>query len=338
MAAKVGSLGIVRYTDANLLFKLHPVVDKSYQATFIDHLLEKSWTQLHAIDDLFLYKFNPSAKQTIPGKYKFLTHLNVGRAVARRQPQLVTSTTLPFDGNKFNFNKIKPQELLFKVSRDDSDCPVAHIIINNSPIEYCSSLMVIDPEKCLPQRLTSSSLQMAIEFCALGQYYRLGFNSLGAEASVNHCHWHVYHQRDYLYLQSVSVVSESNPIFTDFPLPGFMFEITSASMIPQVVFKVMRLVDHVYTHDDQAYNLFITRNESNDSIRVFIWIRKASFGLKNQFKFNPAFLELSGFFNCKSEQSLKEIDQNFCSQLLKSMEIDSLDEYSNLLKDFSLEL
>lgn len=95
------------------------------------------------------------------------------------------------------------------------------VVVNVSPLEYCHVLLVPTPEKCLPQMLTESGLKTAIDFSLVSgnrylrffnpqtlkicytvhntqvfvvcrRYFRVGFNSLGGFASVNHLHFHGY--------------------------------------------------------------------------------------------------------------------------------------------------
>ncbi|XP_053207679.1 GDP-D-glucose phosphorylase 1-like [Panonychus citri] len=323
---------IFNFSDDDRNYRLD--CGKSVASSF-DLLLERKWNQAQSIDNLFLFQFDRLKIRTtiLPGKYGFVVTLNTGRGTNRRSPETINSISTPFDESKFNFNKIKPNELLFKVSRNNLTKPIVSIIINNSPIEYCSSLMVIDPADCHNQLLTKSSLEMAINLIAISGdlNLRMGFNSLGAEASVNHCHWHLYYQQERLYLQSIKTVD--GHFFTDWPLPGFLFEISDNQSVDSVVESIMLLVNHVHTnHDNHSYNLFIARGLIDHEIRVFIWIRKVSFGSKNLFHINPALAELSGFFICKSNEMFNQIDEQFCVNLIKSIEIDNINEYIDLLK------
>lgn len=47
---------------------------------------------------------------------------------------------------------------------------------------------------CLPQRIDHKSLLLAVHMAAeaANPYFRLGYNSLGAFATINHLHFQVY--------------------------------------------------------------------------------------------------------------------------------------------------
>lgn len=66
-------------------------------------------------------------------------------------------------------------------------------MINVSPIEYGHVLLVPHALDCLPQAMTSSTLMQALHFAreADNPYFRVGYNSLGAYATINHLHFQV---------------------------------------------------------------------------------------------------------------------------------------------------
>ena len=47
--------------------------------------------------------------------------LNVKRATERRKPQEITIVKQKFDSKQFNFTKIKPEEVLFELEKEDTD-------------------------------------------------------------------------------------------------------------------------------------------------------------------------------------------------------------------------
>lgn len=77
-----------------------------------------------------------------------------GRAPGqRRTPDSMSSLVMPFCAERFNFTKIKPCEKLFEMSFTSKNGKVsrASVLVNNSPVEYCSSLLVPSLAECLPQ-------------------------------------------------------------------------------------------------------------------------------------------------------------------------------------------
>lgn len=90
-----------------------------------------------------------------PDKFKFVIVLLEGRGPGkRRSPDSFDSLKMPFNPDKFNFTKIEPNELLFKIKSTNPDLQLqldGSIIVNKCPIEYCSSLLVPFVDECLPQ-------------------------------------------------------------------------------------------------------------------------------------------------------------------------------------------
>ncbi|CAG2179687.1 unnamed protein product, partial [Oppiella nova] len=173
-----------------------------------DVLLRRKWTEASAKDNVFRYKVTENslpAKQ-LSGRYGMIAQLNEGRAVNRRPPQTMRAIRQPFNGQAFNFTRINRQEILFKVESSDGRTS-GTVIVNQSPIEYCNALLVPSLDACRPQVLTTDALELAISLVALSgrQSLRVGFNSLGAMASVNHQHFHVYYYDHPMLLESLPV-------------------------------------------------------------------------------------------------------------------------------------
>jgi GDP-L-galactose phosphorylase len=64
-----------------------------------------------------------------------------------------------------------------------------------SPIEYGHVLLIPRVLDCFPQRIDQESLLLALYMAAEASnpYFRLGYNSLGAFATINHLHFQVMH-------------------------------------------------------------------------------------------------------------------------------------------------
>lgn len=62
-----------------------------------------------------------------------------------------------------------------------------------SPIEYGHVLLIPRVLDCLPQRTDHDSLLLALFFAkeAADPFFRIGYNSLGAFATINHLHFQV---------------------------------------------------------------------------------------------------------------------------------------------------
>lgn len=288
-------------------------------------MLRTKW--LDADDkNVFLHRFDNKTilKRKINGKlYSFVVHLNVGRGTMKRKPDHLSCLKPPFDHNKFNFNKIKREEVLFKIKNTENNID-AIIAINSSPIEFCSSLLIPFPHLCLPQVLTKSSLHLALSIMALSRsrWLRMGYNSAGAAASVNHLHWHLYYLESHLMLEDIEI---NKNMIHDWPLKAFAFELTNFADKDDIVDKAFRVID-ICLEKLIHHNIFITRSKNGTCIRLLIWIRKSIFEPEDNLKINPAFCELSGFFICKSQEQFQALDEDRCIDLIKSVQI-NLDAY-----------
>lgn len=168
--------------------------------------------------------------RVLPGPRGFIAQLNEGRATKKRPTEFTMDRVLqPYNPKKFNFQKAAISEALMAFqpcrssrTRTSSPCilpptaPLSDIItaapdttlsepfsvssphlilINVSPIDHCHVLLVPRVLHCLPQALDSSTMLLAMQFAReLGNpHFRVGYNSLGAFATINHLHFHSYY-------------------------------------------------------------------------------------------------------------------------------------------------
>ncbi|KAK6913550.1 hypothetical protein RJ641_023151 [Dillenia turbinata] len=169
---------------------------------------------------LFRYDVTTCETRIIPGQYGFIAQLNEGRHLKKRPTEFRIDQVLqPFDENKFNFRKIGQEEVLFRFeqSNDHSShyCPSAPvysgssppnvIAINVSPIEYGHVLLIPRLSDCLPQQIDNKSFLLALHMAkeAADPFFRLGYNSLGAFATINHLHFQAYYLGSLLPVEKV---------------------------------------------------------------------------------------------------------------------------------------
>ncbi|KAF2314154.1 hypothetical protein GH714_023776 [Hevea brasiliensis] len=180
---------------------------------FLDSLLLGEWED-RMQRGLFRYDVTACETKVIPGQYGFIAQLNEGRHLKKRPTEFRVDKVLqPFDGNKFNFTKVGQEEVLFQFeSSEDGDVhffPSASIDVDNStsvvainvsPIEYGHVLLIPRILECLPQRIDRESFLLALYMAAeaANPYFRLGYNSLGAFATINHLHFQCYAEKQAL--------------------------------------------------------------------------------------------------------------------------------------------
>ena len=114
-------------------------------------------------------------------EFKFVFQFLKNRGTLRRGRVQFSSISEPFNENKFNFLKIKKNEILFEIDGGGGGVESrSSAIINVSPIEWGHYLLVPQIEKKLPQRLTEKTIKIGIEIINLSKdnHCRLMFNSL----------------------------------------------------------------------------------------------------------------------------------------------------------------
>ncbi|KAB2096073.1 hypothetical protein ERO13_A01G083300v2 [Gossypium hirsutum] len=184
------------------------IENKEPPVAFLDSLILGEWED-RMQRGLFRYDVTACETKVIPGEYGFVAQLNEGRHLKKRPTEFRVDKVLqPFDGNKFNFTKVGQEEVLFQfeASEDgevqfypsapiDAENSPSVVAINVSPIEYGHVLLIPRILECLPQRIDRESFLLALYMAAEAgnPYFRLGYNSLGAFATINHLHFQAYY-------------------------------------------------------------------------------------------------------------------------------------------------
>lgn len=293
-----------------------------------DTVLCSAWRQRMELG-LFRYCLGELQTQTLPGTVGFVAQLNVERGVQRRPPQNIRSVRQPFDPEQFNFNKIRPGEVLFRLHREPGLPDVLQqedilVLINVSPLEWGHVLLVPEPAQGLPQHLLPGALRAGLEAVLLSSHpgFRIGFNSLGGLASVNHLHLHGYYLAHRLPVEG----APSEPLdpgghlylLQAVPAPGFLFYTSGPGPdLEALISRVCRATNYLTDHEI-AHNLFVTRgappgktspSSALTGIRVILWARKSSFGIKEGEAFNVALCELAGHLPVKTSQDFSSLTE-----------------------------
>lgn len=297
--------------------------------TKFDTILQAGWTD-RMERGLFCYSLTDVETRILPGARGFVFQLNIQRGTARRKPQEIQSIHQEFNARQFNFNKIRPEEVLFEMMQDterdsvwchsgQSDEPWRMVaLINVSPLEFGHCLFVPSPSRCLPQILNRFTIEVGIESVLLSSNpgFRVGFNSLGAFASVNHLHMHGYYLEHELKIESMPakplLPEKGFHRLLDFPT-GFLFY-AEAEDVEKVATAISEVTDFLVT-GNIAHNLVMTRGcppcdlARNDEdpcsrrgVRIVVWPRKSSFGAKEPSALTIAFCELTGHVPFKNKR------------------------------------
>jgi len=326
--------------------------------TLLDAVLVGQWEE-RMQRGLFRYDVTTCETKVIPGKYGFIAQLNEGRHLKKRPTEFRVDKVLQgFDPSKFNFTKVGQDEVLFRFEESEENkiqylekAPVFDspnvIAINVSPIEYGHVLLVPRVLDCLPQRIDHDSLLLALHLAAEAgnPYFRLGYNSLGAFATINHLHFQAYYLSIPFPIEKaptkrVPWKSEKGGVnileLLDYPVRGLVFEggNTVNDLSNTVGSACICLQDN-----NIPYNFLI----ANCGKKVFLfpqcYAEKQALGEVDQeildTQVNPAVWEISGHIVLKRKQDFNRASEDYAWKLLA--EVSLSEERFKEVKDNILE-
>ncbi|KAG0431560.1 hypothetical protein HPB47_021678 [Ixodes persulcatus] len=153
-----------------------------------------------------------------------------------------------------------------------------------SDIEIQLAMFEYDDDDLVYELNTSLTSPSRFDRLLRSRALRVGFNSLGGFASVNHQHYHLYYLEHRLHLETVRVTrifGEYHEL-QDYPAEGFAFQVSRENK-EAVVRHIMALVG-VLLETSTAHNLFVTRGTAFREgsvgfsvVRVYLWARKSCY-------------------------------------------------------------
>lgn len=286
-------------------------------------LIKQNWTKLHNEPGVFKYNLNITNRKYLPGKFNFYIELNPERTKLRRIPQIIPSIFSEFNPNKFNFTKINPSEKLLDVPFNDS---VISFIINQSPLTIYHSLICPDLEKGHPQFITEKALEFCIEFLLSidEKGFRIGYNSPGALASVNHLHLHLLFLDCELYADKVELepIGKSGAYRLNklMPTEAICYLIDDSNKESNLK-QIYGLIEFM-CQNNIPHNIFLTPDRSKEGrkLKVFLYAREHHYKIKDITAMNAAFCEFSGYItvgdielfnNLTEEQVLRKFKEDY---------------------------
>ncbi|KOX79085.1 GDP-D-glucose phosphorylase 1 [Melipona quadrifasciata] len=133
----------------------------------------------------------------------------------------------------------------------------------------------------------------------------MAFNSLCAYASVNHLHWHLYYLNWKMLLEYIDLEEYAGPvqILEKYPAKGFCIKYSNVQNMDDFINWAFLIINYLQ-NTEIAHNVYITRGklsivEEYKDVRIYIWARKSTTGVKNIDAFNPAAPELFGHLSMK---------------------------------------
>ncbi|XP_068881763.1 GDP-D-glucose phosphorylase 1 [Aphelocoma coerulescens] len=272
---------------------------------------------------LFRYRLGPLPTRVLPGPVRLVAQLNEQRSAERRPPQPVRSLRDPFDPGAFNFTRLRPAELLFRLRRTGGPGPPPDpllVAINASPLERGHVLLLPEPARRLPQVLTAPALRGALEAALLSAHpgFCVGFNGLGGGASVNHLHLHGLYLGRPLPLEEAPAepLGPRLGLLRAGPAPAFLFFAPGPAALEPVSRAVCRAAEHV-AGVGLACNVLATRGDppagpgtgGGRGLRVLLWARRPLFGPKAGEPFAVALCELAGLLPLPAEPLYRDITE-----------------------------
>ncbi|EDS42476.1 D330012F22Rik protein [Culex quinquefasciatus] len=260
--------------------------------------IESRWAELHTNPDhrnIFRYQLAIERERTLPGRFGFLTQLNPKRMTERRKPEVIRSLRPPFEPERFHFNKVDEREVMGEVTIGGT---AVSLLINNSPLTEFHTLLVPEREANLAQVLTKVGVEAAVrvmlEFKEVD--YRIGFNSPGALASVNHLHLHLLLVKHRLYVEDAPLTPLGNNLYRldDCPAKAYCFQLEDPSSAPNFIALIYRAIE-LLLDAGIAHNLFFTWNSGGTVLRALVYPRSRPCEYKQVLPLNVAFCELSGY-------------------------------------------
>lgn len=307
---------------------------------------------------LFRYNVSACESKVVEGRYGFVAQINEGRAQNKRPTEFsVDKVMQPFDEKKFNFKKASQDEVIFQFGTntcdDTSFAPHAAVttseshmvLINVSPIEYGHVLLVPRILDSLPQQIAQPELLLALQMAKSSDnpYMRVGYNSLGAYATINHLHFQAYYLKAPFPVEraptrrlSCKDVGRKHGVHVstveDYPCKGLVFEGKNKlhDLAQTVGAACKRLQDA-----NIPFNLLVVDCGS----RVFLFPqcfaeRKATAEVSEDIldtQVNPACFEICGHMVLKRRQDYDDISEAFVWRILSAASLDN-EQFAKVLQ------
>eukprot|EP00798_Chlamydomonas_sp_ICE-L_P017418 gene17418-23719_t len=284
--------------------------------------------------------------ELLPGPYGFVAQLNEGRATQKRPTEVhVDQVVQPFDSAKFNFTKAYKREALFQfeptsnksklMEAASASSNLSVVLINISPIEFGHVLLVPHVNECLQQLVDPSTMLMALHFAleAGNPYFRVGYNSLGAYATINHLHFQAYFLQTPFPCERAPTKPLGSALkrkrggvkisrLAEYPVNGFVIEVGNS------------LEDMAAVVGEACLNMQVANIPHNllicdSGARVFLWpqnyAERQAAGLVPEeilaTGVNPATFEIAGHMVLKRREDYDNMSQQLAWRMLEQVSL-----------------
>ncbi|KAH9679438.1 GDP-L-galactose phosphorylase 1 [Citrus sinensis] len=280
----------------------HEVREPEPPIAFLDSLILGEWKD-HVRRGLFRYDITAHETKVISGQYGFIAQLNYPRHLKKRPTEFrVEKVVQPFDGNKFRFTKWGKK----RCSSSLRQVKIVKVVsINVSPIKYGHVLLIPRVLECLLQRIDCVSFLLAL-YTAAGAgnpHFRLGYNSLGAFATINHLHFQKAPTRKIITSGGCVKISE----LFNYPVRGLVFEGGNSL---QDLSNTVSDACICLQENNIPYNVLIV----DCGKRIFLFPQLSSEFLDTQV--NPSVWEINGHMVLKRKKDYEEASEENAWRLL----------------------
>jgi diadenosine tetraphosphate (Ap4A) HIT family hydrolase len=206
------------------------------------------------------------------GDWLLLLNTIRGLRPARAAKQVITDLQQPFNPEGFHFNKafLQPEVLWQGILKNSQ----LRVLYNKFPLAPYHLLIAPDPEQCMPQFLSQKYHRMAAELVvqqqdALPGLY-LGYNSLGAYASVNHLHFHAVLREQAFPVEAEHWVHRGGAC--DYPLSVRLFDSIADSWgYIEALHAAGQTYNVLYTH----YGIYLLVRKAQNTVEVPVCMQGA---------------------------------------------------------------
>ncbi|MCO5581389.1 hypothetical protein L7F22_035272 [Adiantum nelumboides] len=295
-------------------------LDCQKSSEFLDMVILAQWED-RAARGLFRYDVTACETKVLPGENGFIAQLNEGRHSKKRP----TEFRVDQSGNTYE-GEFYPEAPVGRATNA--------VVINVSPIEYGHILLVPKIVERIPQRIDVETLLLAINMAIEAQnpFFRLGYNSLGAFATINHLHFQAYYlavpfpvERASLKLLVSRKMNNGVKIseLTNYPVRGLVFE--SADTLQELASSVGKCCC-ILQDKNIPFNILIADCGSLVYLFPQCYAERQACGKVDQAlletQVNPAVWEISGHIVLKRKEDYERASEDLAWRLLAEVSLD----------------
>ncbi|VDK42872.1 unnamed protein product [Anisakis simplex] len=333
------SAPVFYYSTSDFIYDLNDDNKKSEQHQKFKDLFMFRW-ECAKKENVFNYELN-SMYKLIPGDFNLSIQLNIERGQLRRKPMRFHSVNEPFNALRWNFNKLKQNEVMLYMRCKDKPISVdrldRHVIaINNSPLERGHSLIIPAISQSLPQVCNEMAIRIATDAMLLydDESFHILFNSLLANASVNHLHLHALtwpYSSDIINRRCEHMKGDLYVIRRpSWFISSIIFQLPSEDHFDKFIWNITKTVQYLNSKE-VAFNIFFTRAHTLRTdgelcveqtqpcaslVTAYIFPRVSIAGAKPSVSFNAAALELAGCLTAHSYRFFDTISEEVVLRII----------------------